>query len=183
MAANFHKNSSRAQGFTLVELIVGILVLGIAFVMLTSMLFPQADRVAETLHRVRSAELAHSLLNEIWGKRFDEHTNPNGGVPACGALARPDAGLPAGEECTDAADFGPQGLDRNHFRDLDDYDGLTENDLMLNSTQTYKESYPNYRLHVSVTYPNTNKNSKLITIDVTTPNGEVITYNALRSNY
>ncbi len=195
MAANFIHSSCRfyyakgalcerrAKGFTLIELVVGMIVLGIALVMLTSVLFPQADRAAETLHRVRSAELAHSLLNEIWGKRYDQNTNPNGGVPACGASARVDLNLPAGDECTDEADFGANGLSRNAYRDVDDYDGLNENNLMLNSSKTYAEEYINYQLSVEVTYPNSDKNSKLIIIKVTTPSGEVITYNGLRSNF
>lgn len=183
MDASRFKASRRASGFTLIELVVGMIVLGVALVMLTSMLFPQADRAAETLHRVRSAELAHSLLNEIWGKRYDQNANPNGGVPACGAAARPDLGLPAGLPCTDQADFGPDGLTRNAYRDVDDYHGMTQASKMLNSDRTYAQEYLNYQLSVSVTYPGSDKNSKLVAINVTTPSGEVITYHALRSNY
>lgn len=172
-----------AQGFTLIELVVGMLVLSIALVMLSTMLFPQADRAAETLHRVRSAELAHSLLNEIWGKRYDQNTNPNGGVPACGAAARPERGLPAGLPCTAESDFGAAGLNRNAYRDVDDYHNLSQDNLMLNSSRTYAQEYPNYQLAVQVTYPNGDSNSKLITITVITPSGEAIVYNALRSNY
>ena len=174
----------KSSGFTLIELVVGMVVLSIALVLLTSMLFPQADRAAETLHRVRSAELAHSLLNEIWSKRYDQNTNPNGGVPACGASARPDLGLPAGLPCTPEGDLGSDGENRNSFNDVDDYHGLVHTSLMLNSNNTYASEYPNYQLSVSVTYPDLpSLNRKLITIAVTTPNNEVITYNAVRSNY
>ncbi|NRB22618.1 type II secretion system protein [Shewanella sp.] len=175
----------KSNGFTLIELVVGMVVLSIALVLLTSMLFPQADRAAETLHRVRSAELAHSLLNEIWSKRYDQHTNSNGGVPACGAVARPALGLPAGEDCTLEQDFGPEtGENRNSFNDVDDYHGLNEGSLMLNSDNTYASEYPNYRVSVTVTYVDaSNMETKLIRIDVTTPNSEMITYNAVRSNY
>nr|WP_143562387.1 type II secretion system protein [Shewanella sp. UCD-KL12] len=176
---------SKSQGFTLIELVVGMVVLSIALVLLTSMLFPQADRAAETLHRVRSAELAHSILNEIWSKRYDQNTNANGGTPACGAVARPELGLPAGDDCTPPVNFGPDaGETRNTFNDVDDYHGLTQASLMLNSNNTYASEYPNYQLSVTVTYPNNpNRNTKLIRIDVTTPSNEVITYNAVRSNY
>ncbi|MBW8182821.1 type II secretion system protein [Shewanella nanhaiensis] len=187
MAANLFKftNSvNRTKGFTLIELVVGMVVLSIALVMLASMLFPQADRAAETLHRVRSAELAHSILNEIWGKRYDQNTNANGGVPACGAAARVDLGLPAGLDCTPSANLGPDtGEVRNTFNDVDDYHGLSETSNMLNSSDTYLSQYRNYQLSVIVTYPNADRNSKLVTINVTTPSSEVITYNAIRSNY
>lgn len=163
------------QGFTLMELVVGMLVMGIAMTMMTSMLFPQADRAARTLHRVRSAELGHSMLNEIWGKRYDQNTNANGGVPACDG--------PLGLPCTAQADFGADaGEKRNDFNDVDDYHGLTHAAFMLNSGQTYADVYPNYRLQVIVDL-GALANTKLITVNVTTPDGEVITYQALRSNY
>ncbi len=173
------------KAFTLVELVVGMVVISIAFVLLSTMLFPQAERSADTLHRVRSAELAHSILNEIWGKRYDQNTNANGGVPACGATENTLLGLPAGKSCTIKANLGPDaGESRNDYNDVDDYDGLDINSPMLNTSATYAERYKNYSLAVSVTYNNpASLNTKLVTINVTTPNGEVITYNAIRSNY
>lgn len=164
-------------GFTLIELVMGMLVIGIAIVMMTSMLFPQADRAAQTLHRVRSAELAHSLMNEIWGKRYDENTNVNGGVPACGS----SAGLPCSTVLGPEGAFGV-GESRDDFDDVDDYHGLRETNYMLNSSQRYVDAYPNYKLSVLVEYGAV-ANTKLVTINVTTPNNEVITYNLVRSNY
>jgi MSHA pilin protein MshD len=171
------------KGFTLIELVVGMVVISIAFVMMSTMLFPQAERAAESMHRVRSAELAHSILNEIWGKRYDQNTNSNGGVPACGAVPKPLLGLPAGKKCTKKKDLGAE-ESRDNYNDVDDYNGLNINSKMLNSTQTYAERYINYQLNVSVIYhEHPDLNRKLITVDVTTPKGEVITYNAIRRNY
>ena len=161
------------RGFTLIELVVGMLVIAIAIVMLSSMLFPQADRAAKTLHRVQSAELAHSVMNEIWGKRYDEKTNANGGVPACDS--------PLGMGCSTVLG-SESGESRNDYDDVDDYHGLNETKAMLNSSQTYVQAYPNYRLSVTVAYGSA-PNTKLVTINVTTPDGEVITYNMVRSNY
>jgi MSHA pilin protein MshD len=170
----FHRLSQSTRGFTLIELVIGMIVIGIAIVMLTSMLFPQADRAASTLQRVRSAELAHSVMNEIWGKRYDQNTNPNGGVPACNA--------PTGIACTAA--LGLDGESRDMFNDVDDYNGLDEDDNMLDSSQTYVQAYPRYQLQVTVSYlDSATKAQKLITVDVTTPANEVITYQAVRSNY
>lgn len=165
-------SSKRTAGFTLVELVVGMLVLAIALVLLSSMLFPQADRAAMTLQRVRSAELAQSVLNEIWGKRYDEHSNINGGVPACGS--------PSALACS--TQMGPEGEGRNDFDDVDDYHGLNETQFMLNSSQRYIDRYPGFKLAVEVS-TSSPLVSKLIAIHVTTPQGEVITYHAVRSNY
>ncbi|MGS0682585.1 type IV pilus modification PilV family protein [Shewanella sp. 125m-7] len=177
------------KAFTLIELVVGMVVISIAFVLLSTMLFPQAERAADTLHRVRTAELAHSILNEIWGKRFDQNTNANGGVPACGAPAKPALGLPAGLACTAKGDLGPDKVNgaeetRNNYNDVDDYNGLNINSLMLDSSETYAQRYVNYGLKVEVAYNNLpSLNTKLITINVTTPKGEMMTFNAIRSNY
>ncbi|NKF49077.1 type II secretion system protein [Shewanella sp. WXL01] len=165
------------RGFTLIELVIGMLVLSIAIVLMTSMLFPQADRAVENLQRVRSAELAHSVMNEIWGKRFDQNTNPNGGSPAC------DSGLPFALACSTT--LGAEaGEGRNDFNDVDDYIGLNINSNMFDSTQTYADLYPNFGLSVSVEYVDAaTRAAKLITVDVTTPTNEVITYQSVRSNY
>ena len=167
---------SQRNGFTLIELVIGMLVLSIAIVMLTSMLLPQADRAVETLSRVRSAELAHSVMNEIWGKRFDENTNSNGGIPACNSTAPSHPGV----SCSST--LGPDSENRNEFNDVDDYHGLNINSTMLDSNQTYAEVYLGYQMEVEVVYQN-GQAQKLITINVTTPSNEVITYQAVRSNY
>ncbi|MGI2170292.1 type IV pilus modification PilV family protein [Shewanella sp. MF05960] len=169
-------------GFTLIELVIGMMVIGIGIVMLTSMLFPQADRAAATLQRVRSAELAHSVMNEIWGKRYDQNTNANGGIPACNASAGLDCSYAL---ATDGTPFlGPDGESRDAFNDVDDYHGLDQDDMMLDSSQAYAQAYPNYEIQVSVAYlDSVTKAQKLISVDVTTPSNEVITYQAVRSNY
>ncbi|GLS82350.1 prepilin-type N-terminal cleavage/methylation domain-containing protein [Paraferrimonas haliotis] len=162
-------------GFTLLELVIGILVSAIAITLLTSTLYPQADKAGETLQRMRSAELAHSILNEIWGKRFDENSGVNGGVPACGSAD----GVPCADDPT-----GPSSKNRNDFDNVSDYHGLTINSLMLNSSQRYVDRYPNFLMSVSVGYRDSStKAQKLITVTVTTPDGEDIVYQAIRSNY
>ncbi|MBO1270631.1 type II secretion system protein [Shewanella sp. 4t3-1-2LB] len=159
------------QGFTLIELVIGMLVLSIAIVLLTSVLFPQSDRAAATLQRVRASELAGSVLNEIWGKAYDENSG-FGGVPACGSND--------GISCSTV--FGSDGENRNDYDDVDDYNDLKESAEMLNSSQTYAAVYPDYKLLVTVEKGN-KANTKLITVKVKTPAGEVIQFNALRSNY
>ncbi|QVK22035.1 type II secretion system protein [Shewanella dokdonensis] len=157
------------QGFTLIELVIGMLVLSIAMVLLTSVLFPQSDRAAATLQRVRASELAGSVLNEIWGKTYDKNTG-FGGVPACGSRA------------DNPCSISHTVKNRDNYNIVDDYDGLNENSEMLNSGQTYHDTYPGYGLVVNISSDDP-KISKLITITVTTPAGEAIQFNALRSNY
>ncbi|MCL1078248.1 prepilin-type N-terminal cleavage/methylation domain-containing protein [Parashewanella spongiae] len=169
MGSNSLKSCNN-YGFTLIELVVGMLVMSIAIVMLSTMLFPQADRAAENLHRMRAAELAQSIMNEIWPKRYDQNTGVNGGVPACGSLD--------GLTC---ANRKVGNKNRNDFDVLDDYNGLNQSSLMLNSTQTYADVYPNYQMQVTVSTGTAN--TKNIAVVVTTPMNEAIRFDAVRSNY
>ena len=163
------------SGFTLIELVAGMLVLGIGLVMMATMLYPQADRAAESLHRMRATELAQSVMNEIWNKKYDPNTGNNGAQPACGSNEL--GALPCLNRFSSLS-----GQNRNDYDSLDDYNGLNQNSLMLDSNQTYAQIYPNYRLAVSVS-AGAASNTKLITISVTAPNNETIVFNALRSNY
>ncbi|MCU7376324.1 prepilin-type N-terminal cleavage/methylation domain-containing protein [Paucibacter sp. O1-1] len=103
----------RIKGFTLIELVIGMMVIAVAIVMLTSMLFPKQIKHRLRYGKLRSAELAHSVMNEIWGKRYDQNTNANGGVPSCNA----SAGL------TCSTSMGNDGESRDAFNDVDDYTG------------------------------------------------------------
>ncbi|WP_427980905.1 type IV pilus modification PilV family protein, partial [Agarivorans sp.] len=68
-----------AAGFTLIELIVGIVVMAIALVVISSFLVPQARRSIEPVYQFRAAELGSSLMNEILSKSFDEQSDHTGG--------------------------------------------------------------------------------------------------------
>ncbi|MCW8330427.1 prepilin-type N-terminal cleavage/methylation domain-containing protein [Photobacterium sp. SDRW27] len=73
------------KGFTLIEGIVAIVIMGIAMVTLTSFLFPQAERSAIPHYQARSAAIGHAMLNEILSRQFDSASDPNGdSVVRCG---------------------------------------------------------------------------------------------------
>ncbi|MCQ1057133.1 prepilin-type N-terminal cleavage/methylation domain-containing protein [Photobacterium sp. ZSDE20] len=79
-------NSPRQQGgFTLIEGIITIVILGIAMVTLTSFLFPQVERSAAPYYQARAAAIGNAFLNEILSRKFDENTDPFGdSVVRCG---------------------------------------------------------------------------------------------------
>ncbi|PSU32771.1 type IV pilus modification PilV family protein [Photobacterium lutimaris] len=79
-------NSLRQQGgFTLIEGIITIVILGIAMVTLTSFLFPQVERSATPYYQARAAAIGNAFLNEILSRKFDEHSDPFGdSVVRCG---------------------------------------------------------------------------------------------------
>ena len=63
------QRSIPARGFSLIELIIGIVVLAIAMLFISAILGPLFVRSIEPWHQVRAAELGNSLMNEILARR------------------------------------------------------------------------------------------------------------------
>lgn len=168
---------ARQHGVTLIELIVGIVVLGISLAIITSVLGPLAIKSADPWHQVRAAQLGQSLMNEILAKSFDENSSRSGSLLRCN-----ESGAPA---CTVVGSFGPDGETRSQFDDVDDFHNLDVsgdqignifgNDLRL------QDVYRAYRLQVQVSYDSAL--AKRVLIRITTPTGDVVEFAALKGNW
>ncbi|QEI12792.1 type IV pilus modification PilV family protein [Cellvibrio japonicus] len=93
------------SGVTLIELIVFIVVVGIALVALIGV-FNQAARAnADPLIRMRALEATQSKLDEIIALKYDQGT-PTGGIPACGTAG--------GQSCDNSPDPDMNDVDDFH---------------------------------------------------------------------
>jgi MSHA pilin protein MshD len=178
--------ANKISGFTLIELVIGIVVFSIALTLFTSLIVPQAIRSVDPIFQVRAAELGQSLINEITSKSFDEKSDRTGGATICDAT------------CIGSINLGSDsGESRANFDDVDDYNGLNVSDgnikNSLNETTILNGNnlYQGFSLHVSVVYDEDMDgtadtvvgNTKLITVTITTPNDEDIIFSSFRSNY
>jgi MSHA pilin protein MshD len=178
--------ANKASGFTLIELVIGIVVFSIALVLFTSLIVPQAIRSVDPIFQVRASELGQSLMNEITSKSFDEKSDRTGGATLCNAT------------CIGSINLGPDDSEsRTTFDDVDDYHGLNvsngdiKNSLDETTVLDGSNLYQGFSLHVSVVYDAAMDgtadtvvgNTKLITVTVTTPNDEDIIFSSFRSNY
>lgn len=189
--------SSRKQqaGFTLVELVIGIVVLAIALTMITSVLGPLYQRSADPWHQVRASELGHSFMNEIMARSFDEQSDRADGSYRCDATTEPTPVTPW--PCTDAINFGPEtGETRISFNDVDDFHNFSATgDAITNIlANPLTGLYNNYQVAIDVAYDGNfngvlneagaaERSAKRILVSVTTPSGEVIQFAAYRSNW
>lgn len=151
---NKAKNQS---GITLIELVVTIVVLGVALVSLSGILQGGARSNSDITIQVRATALAQAYLDEILGKRYDERTR-NRGVPPCRTTA------PPARQCTPEASFGANygapieagENSRARLDDVDDYHGMDEGDgqvLPLQDAEgNTRTGYDNFRVRVSVRY-------------------------------
>ena len=180
----------KQDGFSLIELVVGLVITAIALALLSSVFFSNPGRSVEPILQIRATEFGQALMDEILAKKFD-HNTPEGGLPACTAAS-----------CS-AALGSEEGGDRSLYNDVDDYNDYCDNtapyqnledaagvDLSLSS-----DNFSNFSMSVCVVYDadyngvadGAPGNAKLITIDIYPPAGAglsgAITFSAYKGNY
>jgi MSHA pilin protein MshD len=190
----FAHKQTLAKGFTLIELVIGIVLFSVALSLFASLIKPLATRSVEPILQVKAAELAQSLMNEISAKSFDQQSNRSGGLVRCNELANP---------CTTSNNLGQDNELRDSYNDVDDYHGLDQSgsailDANANAIEFNGQSfYAGFRVQVRVYYDDNMDgiddaiaggsayigNTKLIQITITTPSDEPIIFTGLRSNY
>lgn len=155
----------RQAGFTLIELVVGIVVMAIALTFLSTVFFGKAGRSVEPLLQIRAAEFGQALMDEILAKNFDE-TTPLGGLPACTV-------------CTAGGSLGSDGEARSNYDDVDDYhDSCGVPVALTDSLGNVVGNAVGYSMEVCVVYDgnydgtaDANINAKLITVNIYPPSG------------
>jgi MSHA pilin protein MshD len=157
----------KLRGFTLIETIIFIVVLGISLGSIVSLFLQSATSSHYPYDQQRAIAIANTYMDEILRKRWDENVPFGGGCvetgsnycnnfcaaksyPDCGTCL-PNPGPPASCIAPPSTAIGPDGLEtRANFDDIDDYDGLadaTPND----ANGTPVANYAGYSVSVSVT--------------------------------
>jgi len=174
---------SAQQGFTLVEIIIGIVVFALSLSVITSLILPTANQSASQLQQIRASELGQSMMNEILSRAYDENSDKAGGLLRCDEF-----GAPA------CIGIGRDESNREDFDDVDDYNGLEEGAIystpILNAKgENISNQYSGFSVHVSVNFDSnydgsgTGNGAKLITITVTAPTGDEIVFSSYKANF
>lgn len=187
---------TRARGFTLIESIIAMVIIGLAMLVLISFLYPQIERSATPHYQTRAAELGQSLMSQILARGFDHHSDFDGGALRCGE---------SGTTCTTPDKLGAETGETSpaQFNDVDDYRGCWYGDSVSDCgsvTPTYPLSnilgdnvaadYRHFTALVSVAYVNDSFQSvaaitKMKRIELTIDIGNYgrYTFVAYRGNY
>ena len=209
--AAFIKDQKANQGFTLVELIIGIVLFSVALVTVVSVIMPQTRKAIDPIWQVRSVTLAQSILTEISSKAFDEASITSSGRKACNDSVACSASGSLGADVGESRNtLGPDlGETRSTFDDIDDYNGLrliggditNSSDASLTALTT--DLFLGFEAQITVFYDdnqdgindddidqdgtldsgNVVGNRKLIKVSVFTPDGEEIPFASYRSNF
>lgn len=159
------------NGFTLLELVIGIVVFTISLTVVLSLIVPQAEQTAEPFRQVKAAKLGQSLMNDILSRSYDENSDRSPPFETCNAKGNCSTTL------------GPEEANEDDYDDVDDYNGYTVNDVGGN--------YSSFGFTVTVDYDSDLKDStptdgltfKRIDIAVTAPDGQVYNFSAYRGSY
>ncbi|ALO36062.1 MSHA biogenesis protein MshD [Colwellia sp. MT41] len=186
--SNLHcKNKLRApQGFTLIELIVGIVVLTISLSIVSTLIAPAEEKSADNVLQIKASKLGQSLMSDIISRAFDHNSDMAGGLvrcgetdaPACTAILGPEDGLGGRVDADEDS--------RSQYNDVDDFDGFSEK---INSIDGELDGgYNEFFIAVSVRYAGAdlglaNTLVKRITVTVTTPLGTAIEFTSHKANF
>lgn len=121
----FNKSNAplKMTGVTLIEMVIFIVIVGIAVTALMSVYINVTRTSADPMIRIRGIELGKSMLEEILLKAYDNSTPLGGGCVQFNANSRCSSGPAATAQS--AAGFGSDGSEtRATFNDVDDYQNL-----------------------------------------------------------
>ncbi|MGK0248536.1 MAG: MSHA pilin protein MshD [Oleispira sp.] len=157
-------NIQGSKGFSLIELVISILVLGIALGALSSSLFQGVGRSSDPLWQSKVTQLSQAYLDEILSMRYQEDSPLGGGsVGTCSI-----AGIETGESS------------RSLYDDVDDYNGLSGPAGFLDITSP--ANYAGYTVNIDVTCYEAAANRKLITVTISSPTNQNLVFSVIRAD-
>ncbi|WP_260261517.1 type II secretion system protein [Vibrio intestinalis] len=181
------------RGFTLIESIIVIIVMGIAMLTIVHFLSPQITRSADPHYQSRASALGQSLMSQILSRNFDEQNNQLGGGLRC------DTSTCSGFT---SVVLGPDGTETpSQYNDVDDFIGCwttstplgacKDLNLLLNDSGA-DSSYHNFYVDIAVSYAppctpsaasSCGKMLKKIDMTITAGKQPPFTLTAYRGNY
>jgi len=191
------------RGFSLIETVIFIVVVGIALVGIVSLFVQNTQSSAHPLVRERTVAIAHACMDEVMGKRFDENTPVGGGcvetgsnscTSHCAALTdstcvQSKCRLQGPGNCVARAavsGIATEEGSRSAYDDVDDYAGLSEYPAGVEGAAT---GYGGFNVLVTVSQPTAAwhgidaQDLRHIGVDVTSPTNETIALEGYRVNF
>ncbi|QFI39741.1 prepilin-type N-terminal cleavage/methylation domain-containing protein [Moritella marina ATCC 15381] len=173
----------KQRGFTLIEIVVGIVVLAVALTIVTGVFLPQASKMTSPMYQIKATALGKSIMNQVLIRYYDDVNISSGSFSPC-----------TNTTCT--VSFGVESEDPDEpdtFNDVDDYQVYCSTDPQT-TLNRFTDEYPGYGINICVTNAankfvpltpeNTNNNvAKRIELTVFMPNNETITLTSFKGNY
>lgn len=181
---SMNSRHKKQRGFTLIEIVVGIVVLAVALTIVTGVFLPQASKMTSPMYQIKATALGKSIMNQVLIRYYDDVNISSGSFSPCTA-------------CTGVGSFGPELPELlthpDGFNDVDDYQVYCSTDPQT-TLNRFTDEYPGYGINICVTNAankfvpltpeNTNNNvAKRIELTVFMPNNETIMLTSFKGNY
>lgn len=188
-----HKKKQR--GFTLIEIVVGIVVLAVAMTIVTSIFLPQANKMTGPMYQIKATALGKSIMNQVLIRYYDELNISSGSFIPC-----TDCNSGLGPDKRTLPAISESRTNPSAFNDVDDYNAYCDvggegtYDPQLARQQLTNSSdnrYNGYGVRICVemaadkfvTGSSANNIAKRIVLTVFMPNNETITLTSFKGNY
>lgn len=198
------KSIKKNRAFTLIEIIIGIVVLSLVLMGSFSLLISQSDSYRDPLIQEKSVQIAKRVIHEIQIRAFDEHSDFGGGLIRCGETVM---GVTY-SDCTSVGDYGPDTGERL-LESLDDVDDFHSEKLCLllkdsiyecsadnflpslyffadatssDEQQALSAYYQDYGIHIEVVVADGMAESKKIVVTVRQSDGNEVGYEFVKAN-
>ena len=198
--------SHQISGISMIELVIFILIMSIAFIGLMSVFTKTQRFSADSMIKIKTVELTQALMEEILLKAYDENTPVGGGCvdnmpdTLCSPASKPNASATFGTDNGETA--------RTLFDDVDDYHDLAycgtggTADTSCNACvplideqgNNIADEYPGFGVCIQVNFdggginagagiPVRNNDAKRIDIIISDPSGSNLTFSSYRVNF
>lgn len=171
------------RGFTLVEMVVGIVVLAIAMLIMNTLIISQSKDSLEPLYRLRASQLGQGIMQTILSRAYDENSDHNGGLYRCGETWQPQNSV---QSCSTTLGIDGSEVAGEHdgFNDVDDFitsgfqSAVDYGDVLDNALS---DEYSNYAVSIDVNH--FDATTKQVVVIIQTPSAENIRLSAFKGNY
>ncbi|NVD07581.1 prepilin-type N-terminal cleavage/methylation domain-containing protein [Vibrio sp. JPW-9-11-11] len=184
----------RKSGFTLIESVIVIVVMGLAMLTIINFLVPQISRSADPHYQVRAAALGQSVMTQVLARGFDHHSDFQGGAVRCSSVDVGAIDCSAFDTSSRSlgldSDRGETAENPQSYDDVDDFIGCWVpggseicsdlDDLISDGSSSYR----NFRLDIDVSYPDASDASlKQVSLIISASNQSPIRLIGYRGNY
>ncbi|MGB1091866.1 MAG: type IV pilus modification PilV family protein [Oceanobacter sp.] len=157
------------QGFSLIETLITIVILGVALTAISRALFDTVGHSSDPIWYSKASQVAQSYLDDALGLRYQEESPVGGGSLGSCTVAGPEGDEPG----------------RVDFDDIDDYHGLTQTAEWLDEDAVSAADQFQVSLSVFCQAPDGSaaSNSKRVQITVTGPGELSVVMSAFRGDF
>jgi len=199
MKTNSTPSDSKARnqrGFTLIEIVVGIVVLAVALTIVSGAFLPQASKTTTQMYQIKATALGKRIMDQVLIRYYDDASTSSGGFIRCGETVLTSVPFPCSSDLGIEKDRGEVSSAPDSFNDVDDYNVYCHDQTGYDPSAAlgyFTDKYPGYGLQICVSFaadkfdPTLGTGdidvAKRIQVTVFMPDDDSIQLTAFKGNY